>query len=359
MREPEPRGLGIPIITLLLEGGTDAIYKVPHYIYNSYLHIYIISTLQARDSLEQGQPCVIIEGSGRAADILAYGYRHAARSSAGVYSLKEGHVKHLETMLEEAFETRVTGPGGNQNKRMFMNWIMDVVRHSDKITVFDIRREENMDKKILFALLKSENFNFQSQMFLSMVWNRVDIAEERIFCDRNFEWQQGDFDEVMTKALLMERVQFVELLILNGFSFRQFLTVARLRELYNEASYRHPGLMDQLEKYVGHKSFIYLRNIHQLLCVIMKSHRSPLYQLDRPPTRGSEKQSLEHSGQTFSEPYLEMFLWAVLANKAELAEFFWLRTRHPLVAAVFAATFYGMLYNDMYKLRSWDRWADT
>ena len=262
-------------------------------------------------------------------------------------------------MLEEAFETRVTGPGGNQNKRMFMNWIMDVVRHSDKITVFDIRREENMDKKILFALLKSENFNFQSQMFLSMVWNRVDIAEERIFCDRNFEWQQGDFDEVMTKALLMERVQFVELLILNGFSFRQFLTVARLRELYNEASYRHPGLMDQLEKYVGHKSFIYLRNIHQLLCVIMKSHRSPLYQLDRPPTRGSEKQSLEHSGQTFSEPYLEMFLWAVLANKAELAEFFWLRTRHPLVAAVFAATFYGMLYNDMYKLRSWDRWADT
>ena len=33
MREPEPRGLGIPIITLLLEGGTDAIYKVPHFVY--------------------------------------------------------------------------------------------------------------------------------------------------------------------------------------------------------------------------------------------------------------------------------------------------------------------------------------
>ena len=27
VREPEPRGLGIPIITLLLEGGTDAIFK--------------------------------------------------------------------------------------------------------------------------------------------------------------------------------------------------------------------------------------------------------------------------------------------------------------------------------------------
>ena len=56
LRDPAPRGLDIPIITLLLEGGTDAIYKV-------------------KDSLELGQPCVIVEGSGRAADILAYGYR--------------------------------------------------------------------------------------------------------------------------------------------------------------------------------------------------------------------------------------------------------------------------------------------
>ena len=65
VREEEPRGLGVPVITLLLEGGTDSIFKV-------------------KDGLENGQPCVIIEGSGRAADILAYGYRHAAKQSTGV-----------------------------------------------------------------------------------------------------------------------------------------------------------------------------------------------------------------------------------------------------------------------------------
>ena len=42
-----------------------------------------------KDSLEQGQPCVIIEGSGRAADILAYGYRHATRQTSGVWALKD------------------------------------------------------------------------------------------------------------------------------------------------------------------------------------------------------------------------------------------------------------------------------
>ena len=62
-------------------------------------------------------------------------------------------------------------------------------------------------------------------MYLAMVWNRVDIAEEKIFSNRELAWQEGELDMVMTKALLMERSAFVELLILNGFSVHKFLTV--------------------------------------------------------------------------------------------------------------------------------------
>ena len=98
----------------------------------------------------------------------------------------------VEAMLEEAYSSRLQGQRGEENRKMFMNWIIDVVGFSDMITVFNIKREEDMDKKILFALLKSENFNFQSQMFLSMVWNRVDIAEEKIFCDRNSLANSGE-----------------------------------------------------------------------------------------------------------------------------------------------------------------------
>ena len=336
VREEEPRGLGVPVITLLLEGGTDSIYKV-------------------KDGLENGQPCVIIEGSGRAADILAYGYRHATRQATGVFTLKEGHVKHIEAMLDESYADRLTDSNGESKKKMYMNWVMEVIRYSDLITVFDIKTEEDMDKKILFALLKSEKLSIQSQLYLSMVWNRVDIAEEKIFCDRNLEWEEGDLDEVMTKALLMERVQFVELLILNGFSLHKFLTVLKLRELYNESVARHPALLDQLEKYLGHKNFIYLRTIHKYITVIMKNHRHHLYQLDRPPTKSSEKQIILNSTKTFEKPYFELFIWSVLTNKSNMAEFFWLKSGSPLIGAVLAASFYGKLYHDMYKLRSWDR----
>ena len=59
--DPPPKGLGIPVVTLLLEGGTDAIDEI-------------------RENLSSGMPCVIVEGSGRASDIIAYAYHHAVKN---------------------------------------------------------------------------------------------------------------------------------------------------------------------------------------------------------------------------------------------------------------------------------------
>ena len=52
--------MNIPIVTLLLEGGKDAIRIV-------------------KDRLKEGISCVVIEGSGRAADIIGYAYKNAVK----------------------------------------------------------------------------------------------------------------------------------------------------------------------------------------------------------------------------------------------------------------------------------------
>ena len=44
-----------------------------------------------------------------------------------------------------------------------------------------LRRETCLDKKILTGLLKGQNMTMHYQLYLSMVWDRVDIAEEKIF----------------------------------------------------------------------------------------------------------------------------------------------------------------------------------
>jgi len=57
------QGLGIPIVTLLLEGGIDAIRII-------------------KQRLNSGIAAVVIEGSGRAADIIAYAYKNATKNSS-------------------------------------------------------------------------------------------------------------------------------------------------------------------------------------------------------------------------------------------------------------------------------------
>merc|ERR1719270_1317117 len=187
-------------------------------------------------------------------------------------------------------------------------------------------------------------------MYLAMVWNWVDIAEEKIFSNRELVWKEGELDMVMTKALLMEREAFIELLILNGFSMHKFLSVKKLRDLYNEAAERHTHLLEQINKFVGPCTYIYLRAIHKYLLYVMKRHCHKLYQDDRPMEKIIEKENDSRSNETFEEPFFELFIWAVLCNKAGLTEFFWVRSGSPLVAALFAASVYGVLAK-MYELK--------
>ena len=42
------------------------------------------------------------------------------------------------------------------------------------------------------------------------------------------------FGDIMIQAILMERIGFIELLLMNGFVMKTFLTVEKLAVLYNE-----------------------------------------------------------------------------------------------------------------------------
>ena len=53
-------GLGIPVVLVVVEGGTDAIDD-------------------AKNSLSQNIPVVVCAGTGRAADLLSYAYQHAQK----------------------------------------------------------------------------------------------------------------------------------------------------------------------------------------------------------------------------------------------------------------------------------------
>ena len=47
--------------------------------------------------------------------------------------------------------------------------------------------------------------------------------------------KEDSLDDIMQQALLMERRAFIELLVMNGFVMKTFLTVDILAKLYNQA----------------------------------------------------------------------------------------------------------------------------
>lgn len=48
-------------------------------------------------------------------------------------------------------------------------------------------RETFLDKKILSALLKSNNMDLHTQLYLAMIWDRVDLAEEKILAGASIQ----------------------------------------------------------------------------------------------------------------------------------------------------------------------------
>lgn len=52
-------------------------------------------------------------------------------------------------------------------------------------------------------------------------------------------WKPGVLEQAMLDALMMDRVDFVKLLIENGVNLHRFLTIPRLEELYNTVSMEH------------------------------------------------------------------------------------------------------------------------
>ena len=171
----------------------------------------------------------------------------------------------------------------------------------------------------------------------------MDIAEEKIFSNRQFEARPELLDELMIKALNMQRKNFIEALVVNGFSMGNFLTVEVLRELYQDAIDGGQPLTEQIQKFVGNYHKIYLRQIHKYILYIWKNHKLSLYELDVPSTKQIMEDVSKNSKRTFEHPFFELFIWAVLTIKLDLLDYFWERSGCPVLAALLAASIYQAL----------------
>ena len=91
----------------------------------------------------------------------------------------------------QVFADRVTGQYAERRLNKFTGWVEDCLHHCDLITVYDINTEEDLDKKILLALLSGEVFNPLHVLHLSMVWDRVSELDKSSGINQNVKTTAG------------------------------------------------------------------------------------------------------------------------------------------------------------------------
>ncbi|XP_047379896.1 transient receptor potential cation channel subfamily M member 3 isoform X12 [Sciurus carolinensis] len=183
-------GQGVPVVALIVEGGPNVISIVLEYL---------------RDT--PPVPVVVCDGSGRASDILAFGHKYSEEGGLINESLRD----QLLVTIQKTFTYTRT-----QAQHLFII-LMECMKKKELITVFRMGSEghQDIDLAILTALLKGANASAPDQLSLALAWNRVDIARSQIFIYGQ-QWPVGSLEQAMLDALVLDRVDFVKLLIENG-----------------------------------------------------------------------------------------------------------------------------------------------
>ncbi|KAM7416212.1 hypothetical protein PAMA_018335 [Pampus argenteus] len=198
---------GVPAVCVVVEGGPAIVSTVLDYVSNI-----------------PPVPVFVFEGSGRAADLLAFLHKQTAMD------------RQVDADIKEDFLVRIGDVFGVERPEAshLYTLLMQCMDHRQSITIFDSESEDQMapDAAILSTTLKGTKASSAEQLSMALAWNRADIAQKDILVNGQ-HWQVGSLEQAMLDALVMDRVSFVKLLIDNGMTMSRFLTVDRLEELYN------------------------------------------------------------------------------------------------------------------------------
>uniref|UniRef100_A0A7N6BFC9 Transient receptor potential cation channel, subfamily M, member 3 n=1 Tax=Anabas testudineus TaxID=64144 RepID=A0A7N6BFC9_ANATE len=323
-------GQGVPVVALIVEGGPNVISIVLEYL---------------RDT--PPVPVVVCDGSGRASDILAFGHKY---SEEGGYSLRD----QLLVTIQKTFTYSRT-----QAQHLFII-LMECMKKKELVSV-------TCDYPLPSLYhLSGANASAPDQLSLALAWNRVDIARSQIFIYGQ-QWPVGSLEQAMLDALVLDRVDFVKLLIENGVSMHRFLTLSRLEELYNT---RHgpSNTLYHLVRDVKKGNLppdyrISLIDIGLVIEYLMggayrcnytrKRFRTLYHNLfgpkrdDMPIRRGRQKTTRKREEEVdidlddpeinhFPFPFHELMVWAVLMKRQKMALFFWQHGEEAMAKALVA-----------------------
>ncbi|XP_021571284.1 transient receptor potential cation channel subfamily M member 4 [Carlito syrichta] len=313
-------GIDIPVLLLLIDGDEKMLERI--------------------ENATQAQlPCLLVAGSGGAADCLAETLEDTLALGSG--GIRRGEARD---------RIRRFFPKGDPE--VLQAQVERIMTRKELLTVYSSEDgSEEFETIVLKALVKacrsSEASAYLDELRLAVAWNRVDIAQSELFRG-DIQWRSFHLEASLMDALLNDRPEFVRLLISHGLSLGHFLTRSRLAQLYSAApsSSLIRSLLDQASHGSGTKApgpkggAVEPRppDVGQVLKMLLGEMCAPRYPSGGSWDQGYPGQGGEESAgllpdRTTSElsldaglgqaPWSDLLLWALLLNRAQMAMYFW------------------------------------
>ncbi|KAL9974194.1 hypothetical protein ACROYT_G011206 [Oculina patagonica] len=314
--------IGVPVVLLVLEGGPNTVRTMCELI-------------------KKKIPAVVVDGSGRAADVVAYAYSHTVKKCEGRTEIN---------IIDPAFESKIRAKVADvfsfeKDKDVSKHYKMieQVLEDEKMISIYRLDDETNIpqdiDLAILKALLKANSSSRLVQLNLALAWNRIDVAKSEIFTEEK-HWTTEALSNPMLAALLDDKTGFVELFLQNGLSMREFLTPQILCQLYDRvpANSVIERLLQQ-EKRKRHVKELDMKVVGHVIENLMGDSYHSLYRIDGRYRKISQSVIVAnsiHKIDPLPAPYRDVFIWAVLSNRQHMAKLMWSMGKEQIASALMA-----------------------
>uniref|UniRef100_A0A8C3VZA9 Transient receptor potential cation channel subfamily M member 4 n=1 Tax=Catagonus wagneri TaxID=51154 RepID=A0A8C3VZA9_9CETA len=308
-------GIDIPVLLLLIDGDEKMLKRI--------------------ENATQAQlPCLLVAGSGGAADCLAEILEDTLAPGSGI-----GRRREARDLIKRFF------PKGDPE--VLQAQVERIMTRKELLTVYSTEDgPEEFETIVLKALVKacgsSEASAYLDELRLAVAWNRVDIAQSELFRG-DIQWRSFHLEASLMDALLNDRPEFVRLLISHGLSLGHFLTPTRLAQLYSAAPPNSLicSLLDQVSHGTGTKTPAVKPSaepqpprVGQVLRMLLGKTCAPTFPAGSTH-RGDSRRENSHllpdkaASQLWLEaapgqaPWSDLLLWALLLNRAQMAVYFW------------------------------------
>ncbi|XP_077115835.1 transient receptor potential cation channel subfamily M member 4 isoform X1 [Ranitomeya variabilis] len=290
-------------------------------------------------------PCLLVAGSGGVADCLAEILEESLT------------LETMRSLIEEKLKLHFP----EENLTKMIGKIEKIVENRDLVTVYsNADGTEDFETVILKALVKackkqsSDATEYLDELKLAVAWNREDIAKTELF-HGEIKWRACDLEDTMTDALVNDKPSFVKLFVDNGMNIVDYLTYGQLEELYSSVlentvlchllqrkheepresnkGQQHPVYMPVDIGGKGHDFKLY--EVAKVLRELMGDVCAPFYTHVLGNTKSSVNRKNSHIKNSPSSPYqrydtrkstspwIDLFIWAILQNRNEMATYFW------------------------------------